>query len=98
MAFSEHYVDNDDVLILLANAGDTVEVAEQFLMDMQITLSTVLDEEKTVYEIYPRDETTYAPFPVNVVIDQEGDIQYLAYQHDLNEVSEVIDRLLEDNE
>ena len=98
MAFSEDYVDNDDVLILLANAGDTAEVAEQFLMDTQTTLPTVLDEAKDVYEVYPRDETTYAPFPVNVVIDQEGVIQYLSYQHDLNEVSEVIDRLLEDNE
>ena len=82
---------------LLANAGDTAEVAERFLKDTQTTLPTVLDQAKDVYDIYPRNETVYAPFPVNIVIDQLGVIQYLSYQHDLNEVSAVIERLLEDN-
>ena len=97
MAFAERFEDNEDVLILLANAGDTPEVAEQFLADTQTQLPTILDEERTVYQTYPRDGTTFGPFPVNLVINQEGVIEYLSFQHDLNEVGEVIERLLEDN-
>lgn len=84
-------------MILLANAGDTPEVAEQFLMDTQTTIPTLLDEEKSIYDTYPRDGTGFGPFPVNVVINQEGVVEYLSYQHDLNEVGAVIERLLEDN-
>ena len=96
--FVERYGNNDDVMVLLANAGDSAGLVETFLMENQITLSSILDQEHTVYSVYPRDESVYAPFPVNVVIDQEGLIQYLSYQHDLIEVAETIDRLIEDNE
>lgn len=94
---ADTYANNSNVQILLANAGDSPETAEAFLRDNNISIPTILDEENSVYSVYPRNDSVYAPFPVNLVIDQEGTIQYLAFQHDLAEVSAVIDRLLEDN-
>lgn len=83
--------------ILLANAGDSENLAQNFLAYNQIRTPTILDLEEEIYSFYARDESTYAPFPLQVVIDQEGVIQYMAFQHDLGSAQTVIDRLLEDN-
>ena len=36
----------------------------------------------------------YAPFPVHVIIDQQGIIRYLAYQYDADAIRRTIDGLL----
>ena len=52
-----------------------------------------MDQQESIYQSYVRSNS-YAPFPLQVVIDQDGMIQYLAFQYDAEAVRRVIDSLL----
>lgn len=54
-----------------------------------------MDSQESTYRSYARSDEAYAPFPIQVVIDQNGTIQYLSYQYDADAVRIVIDSLLE---
>ena len=82
------------MVILLANARNNQGVIEQFLADAHTNLSSLMDFQEEVYRSYARAES-YAPFPIHVVIDQNGIIQYLAFQYDAEAVRRKIDQLLE---
>ena len=78
--------------MLLINTMDSSEVAYEFLHGVEVTLPSLLDGEE-VYNSYPR-KPNYAPFPLQVVIDREGTIRYVAYQYDAAAVRAVLDQIL----
>ena len=84
--------------MLLANAGDDAETIQTFLQDAHTSIPSLMDLSKSTYQSYPQAET-FAPFPLQVVIDQEGVIRYLAFQYEAEAVRHAIDALLiEENE
>ena len=59
----------------------------------EVRLTTLLDGEE-VYRSYPRGADAYAPFPLQLVIDPDGVVRYLAYQYDAEAVRAAIDEAL----
>lgn len=55
----------------------------------------MLDNGGALYRSYSGLGPGYAPFPLQVVIDQDGTIQMLTNQYDPEAVRRVIDELLE---
>lgn len=78
------------------NAGDSFEVAWEFADENAVGLPILLDTDETAYRSYTRTEHTddFAPFPVQVVIDREGVVRYLSFQHDPDAVIATIDALI----
>jgi len=56
----------------------------------------LLDTEGTLSGQYSRTEggQSYAPFPIQVILDRDGVIRYLAYQYDAQAVRDTITALL----
>jgi len=54
-----------------------------------------MDQQESIYRSYVNGDS-FAPFPVQVVIDQNGIIQYLSFQYDADAVRLTIDSLLEE--
>ena len=47
-----HFEGNDDVVILLANAGNTAGTIEQFLIQARTDLPSLMDQGESVYRAY----------------------------------------------
>jgi peroxiredoxin len=90
---ASHYSD-DEVVVLLANAGDPSGVIQSFLMNSGSALPSLMDQQQSVFRSYEPSISAYAPFPVQVVIDGDGVIRYLQYQYDAEGVRQVIDSIL----
>jgi peroxiredoxin len=75
---------DDDVRVWLVSAGDPYEQALAYLQEAGTTLPCLLDTDESLYRRYDRREggEIHAPFPLQVVIDREGRITYLANQYD----------------
>ncbi len=88
----------EDVVVWLVNTHDTVADAQAFLRQGDVTLPCLLDTDAAWYRSYDRRsiEGSYAPYPLQVLIDQQGTIQYLAGQYDPLAMRDRIDALLED--
>ena len=78
------------------NTGDTLEDAFAFVGETGVTLPVLLDKDKAIYSSYPPNETedNYAPYPLQVLLDQDGVVRYLARQYDAEAVRAAIDGLL----
>ena len=74
----------------LVNAGDSFEQVYDWIGEAGTTLPTLLDTDNAVYSSYQRGADAYAPFPLQVVIDREGRITYLANQYDAEAVRAAI--------
>ena len=63
--------------------GENFEAAYAFLGASEVTAPCLLDSDQLLYQGYPRD-VDFAPFPMQVLIDEEGVIRYLgeAYNPD----------------
>jgi hypothetical protein len=83
----------DELQVLLVNPMDSYDVAYEFLGHVEVSLPTVLGGED-IYSSYPRKSGSFAPFPLQVVIDGDGIIRYVAYQYDAAAVRAVIDQIL----
>ncbi len=81
--------------MLLVNPKDPYEVCYDWLGDNGVTLPNLMDPGGSVYNSYGPLPDSYAPYPVQVIIDQDGIIQYLSGQNDTSAVKAVIDELLE---
>ncbi len=88
-----HY--GDDVVVWLVNPQDTLERTHDFVGGARVTLPVLFDSGASLYRSYSRsDGSSYAPYPVHVIIDQDGVIRYLAYQYDAVAIRDTIDGLL----
>ena len=97
-SIASHYQDRDDVVVLLANAGDGSGVIQSFLQQARTELPSLMDQQESVYRHYRPTAETYAPFPIQVVIDGSGTIRYLRSQYDAQAVRYVIDQILREAE
>lgn len=89
------YYSEDDVEVWLVNPEDDLEDSFSFVGDAGVTLPVLLDVGGDSYRGYPIGSgDPYAPFPLQVVIDEEGVIRYLAFQHDPTALRAVVDGLL----
>lgn len=61
-----------------------------------MTLPTLMDEGATLYNGYGGLPDAYAPYPVHVIIDQDGVIRYLAATNDPDRVRSEIQALLDE--
>lgn len=84
---------SDELQVLLVNTHDDVDTAYDFLQGVEVSLPTLL-EGQALYESYPRGYGVYAPYPLQVVIDGEGIIRYIAYQYDAEGVRAAIDEAI----
>jgi hypothetical protein len=91
-------LNNESVVVLLANAGDSSGVIQSFLEEAGTSLHSLMDQQQTIYGNYRPTEETYAPFPVQVVIDTNGVITYLRSQYDAQAVRFAIDTALSEIE
>ena len=80
----------------LVNTEDSVDDVERFLSGGGVTLPNLFDTTGGWYRSYDRRsiEGSYAPFPLQVLVDQEGRIRYLAGQYDPVAMKARIDALL----
>ena len=97
-SIASHYEGNDNVVILLANAGDSSGVIQAFLREAGTELNCLMDQQENVYGNYRPNEETYAPFPIQVVVDSEGVIRYVRSQYDAQAVRFAIDTVLSEME
>ncbi len=82
----------------LVNSSDPVDEVITFLQRTNVGLPCLLDRSSGLYSSYDRRSTegSYAPYPFQVLIDQNGVIRYIATQYDPAGMRDRIDELLAD--
>lgn len=85
-------------MVWLVNSEDPVDEVERFLRQADVEVPCLLDTDGAWYRSYDRRSTegAYAPYPFQVLVDQEGTIRYLASQYDPLAMRDQIDALLAD--
>ena len=80
------------------NVGEELGKLQEWTDEAGIEgIPVLLDAASNTYEsYYVPSQQAYAPFPLQVIVDQEGVITYIARQHDVDAVRAELDRLLED--
>ena len=83
-------------MVWLANTEDSEGRVRAFLEGAGLSLPSLLEAEGPYrrYLTEVPDGEPWAPYPLQVVIDQEGVIRYLAQRHDPPAVRAVVDALL----
>ena len=79
-------IDDPELHTYLVNAGDQYDVAWQFAEQFGVEIPVLLDLNETFYRAYPNTSDRYAPFPLQVVVDRNGGITYLARQYNTDAV------------
>jgi peroxiredoxin len=92
--------DPEDVAVVLVNAGEPADEASRFLTAAGVTLPCALDVGSEFYDSYDRTGLPegYAPYPFQVLIDQDGVIRHMATQYDATDMRDRIDALLAEGE
>ena len=91
------FYSEDEVDVWLVNPEDSLDEAFSFVGDAGVDLPVLLDPGGFNYRSYPfGSEDPYGPFPVQVVIDQQGIIRHLSFQNDPTALRAVVERLLAD--
>ncbi|MFT5584649.1 MAG: peroxiredoxin [Cognaticolwellia sp.] len=79
----------------LVNAGEDYATAYGFIDELQVSgIPILLDEQETYYKPYAMEVPGYAPFPLQVVIDRDGEIVYLSKQYDVDAAVAAIEAAL----
>ena len=91
---ADHFANNDDVVILFANAGNNAGTIEQFLTRARTDIPSLMDQSEELYRSYVVPEY-FAPYPRQIIVDQTGVIRYLSGQYDAPAVVRAIENLLE---
>ena len=79
---------------MLANAGNNAGTIQTFLNNSHTELLSLMDQNESVYRSYDPPES-FAPFPLQVIVDQTGVIRYVSGEYDALAVRRVIDSLIE---
>ena len=84
----------DGLQLVLVNSGDPENLARQTAREYGFQSPVLLDQDEDVYRLYARDpQSSFAPFPVHVLIDTEGDVRYLNRHSDLTALQAAVDSL-----
>lgn len=88
-------MDDPELNAWLINAGEDYGTAYGFIDSLQVSgIPTLLDEQETYYKPYANEVPGYAPFPLQVVIDRDGEIVYLSKQYDVDAAVAAIEAAL----
>jgi len=91
-AIWQRYQD-EDVVVLGINAGqDPVDDIEHFVEIFQISFPVLIDDAGVGFQY--QQSGAVSPFPLDYVIDQDGDVAYWATEYDPDAMTAVIDALL----
>lgn len=85
----------EDVQVLMVNYQETYETAAGFAAESGIESPVLLDDGEHYSHYAQAAGFGYAPFPLHVVVDQEGVITYLARQYDSSALFDALDQTLE---
>jgi peroxiredoxin len=95
-AFWQEYRDRDLVVIGVdaggLYGGDTPKLLAEFVEQTGVTFPIGWDDNDSYNQLRPSGGVS--PFPVDVIIDKEGRIQYLEPQFDAEAMRAVVERLL----
>ena len=91
---ASHYDNRDDVVVLLANAGNNAGTIQTFLSNAHTNLLSLMDQNESVFRSYDPPEH-FAPFPLQIIVDQTGVIRYVSGEYDALAVRQIIDSLVE---
>ena len=84
----------DGLQLLLVNTGDEENLARQTAREFGFQSPVLLDEDEGIYGQYSRDQqSSFAPFPVHVLVDTHGDVRYLSRHSDLTALKAAVDAL-----
>ena len=93
--FVRKYGDRIAVIAIDAN-GDSVDGVRNFVANLRLSFPIGLEDPATrTYAALNRQFRGANPFPVDVVVDQEGRIAYIAREYDPAAIAAVIDDLLQ---
>lgn len=78
------YADDDEVVTYWLNPVEIATDSHSFLVEAGVDTTCLTDEMSGVYNTYDvdRDGQWWAPFPMQVVVDRDGVITYLANEAD----------------
>lgn len=74
--------DDPDLVAWLVNVGERYDEAMRFARQGDLTLPIVLDERQEHYDRFYVREDGFAPFPLHVVVNRDGEIVYLSQTYD----------------
>jgi len=84
------------VVALDAHDGpEVIDGVRAFVDKLGVTYPTGLEQTETYRALTANFEGTN-PFPVDVIIDRDGKIVYIAREYDPEAMAEIIERLLDD--
>lgn len=88
-------VNDPELTAWLVNVGEDFGTAYSFIDTLEVRgLPILLDEQETYYKPYAMEVPGYAPFPLQVVIDRNGEIVYLSKQYDVDAAVAAIEAAL----
>ena len=89
----DHYADDEDVVTFWVNSLEIATDAYEFLASAGVDTTCLLDDMSSVHNSYdiPHEGQSWAPYPLQVVVDREGVITYLANEADPDAVKEAIE-------
>ncbi len=92
------YKDTGSVQVLAVNAdtmgNDNVATVQQFVDQTQITFPAGLELSSSYSPLRAAVESI-SPYPLDVVIDQNGDIAYLSGEYDPNALTAIVNTLIQ---
>lgn len=85
-------LDSTQVQVVGINTGEDLLTAQRFAQNFGLTFPVLLDPQNSVYSAYFIQGIS--PFPRDVIIDQQGVIQYLNSEYDPQYMLETLSQLL----
>ena len=80
----------------LLNTEDDYSTVLDFAVNADITLPMLYDAKQPYHRYYAVDDggEPWAPYPLQVIVDREGVIRYIANQYDALAVQQALDTIL----
>ena len=77
-------------------APDDPETVADYVAEMGLTMTTLIDYDVTVYDAYRiTDSDGFAPYPREFIVDRDGTVLYAAATIDAAAMAEVLDAALD---
>ena len=86
----------DEVEVWLLNTEDRFETVHEFAQSNGLTTPVLYDARQPYNRYYANGEggDTWAPYPLQVVVDREGVIRYISHQYDALAVQQTVDAIV----
>jgi hypothetical protein len=93
--FSQDYAGELAIVAIDSDPDDYTQIdkVKAFCEDIGVTYPVGVEETET-YELFSQSFEGANPFPIDVIVDKQGIIRYVAREYDPARMKEVIDELL----